>query len=483
VVVTTDDQDVASLSPWTMPNVTRLLAQRGTTFTDYVASGPLCCPSRAVFLTGQYGHNNGVLWNYPDPYGDLRDKRNTLPVWLRRSGYRTAHVGRYLNVYERGVDEPNEVAPGWDEWHTILEPLQYYDYKLRVNGRAVRYGSRGPDYLTRVINRTAVNLIRHHGFGRRPLFMAIDHLAPHTNPAPGTHCELSATPDPRDAHLFSNAPLPRPASFNERDVSDKPSFIRARPGLGPAANGEITRHYRCRLASLRAVDRGVGQIHRALRAEGELDDTVIVFTSDNGWFAGQHRVPRGKTVPYEESLRVPLVVRLPAPLSGLRTPRATGKPVANIDLPPTILRIAGARPCQARGDCRVLDGRSLLPLLRGRGGAWPEDRGILLELESREPRVGPNLPCDYEGIRAGGHVYLEHHSATGAEGGRCRRAEETELYDLRRDPFQLSNLAPATAGTAAARREASLAARLARLRRCAGVAGRDPRPVGGSHCE
>ena len=484
IVVTTDDQDVESLSRRTMPNVTRLLERPGTTFTDFVTSGPLCCPSRAVFLTGQYGHNNGVLWNNPNPYGDLRAKSNTLPVWLRRSGYRTAHVGRYLNLYGRAVPDPNEVAPGWQEWHTMLEPLRYFDYTMRVNGRAVHHGRRNGDYLTRVINKTAVKLVREHVPRRKPLFMAVDQFAPHANAAPGTPCRGSATPDPRDAGLFRSEPLPRPPSFNEPDVSDKPSFIRSQPGLGPAANAEITREHRCRLASLRAVDRGVGAIHRALRREGELDNTVIVFTSDNGWFAGQHRIPAGKVVPYEEGLRVPAIVRLPRALGGSRrAPGAVREPVANIDLAPTILQLAQAQPCRTAGDCRVLDGRSLLPLLRGRPDGWPQSRGILLELEVPGRRAAAFTPCDYEGIRADGQVYLEHHSATGASAGACRPMEETELYDLRNDPFQLSNLSPATPGTVAGGREAALRARLARLRDCAGVAGRDAPPPGRSHCE
>lgn len=484
VVVTTDDQDLGSLSSRTMPNVTRLLKGKGVTFTDSVVSGPLCCPSRAVFLTGQYGHNNGVLWNNPNPYGDLREKGNTLPVWLRRSGYRTAHVGRYLNLYERAVASPNEVPPGWDLWHTILEPLQYFDYTMRVNGSAVRYGARDRDYLTRVINRTATNLIRRHAGRRKPLFMVVDHLAPHTSAELRKPCQGSAAPDPRDEGAFATEPLPRPPSFNEPDVSDKPSFIRQRPGLGQAANAELTRRHRCRLESLRAVDRGVGQIHRALRREDELNDTVLLFTSDNGWFDGEHRIAHEKVIPYEEALRVPLIIRAPPALLGGKDPsRAVAAPVANVDLAPTILDIGRAPPCNSAGRCRTLDGRSLLPLLRGNRGAWPSDRGILLELEIPHRRAAPLTPCDYEGIRTARHVYIEHHSASGANGGACRPAAESELYDLWDDPFQLSNLSPTPPGTAAERREARLADRLAALRSCTGVAGRDPLSPGASHCE
>lgn len=483
IVITTDDQDLASLSPRTMPNVMRLLGDRGTTFTNYVASGPLCCPARAVFLTGQYGHNNGVTWNNPG-YADLRDKGNTLPVWLRLSGYRTAHVGRYLNRYDRAVPDPNAVAPGWHEWHTAIEPRSWFNYTLRVNGRAVRFGSRPQDHLTRVLNREAVRLVRRHVPRRRPLFLSLDHLAPHGSRSRDPRCFATALPDPRDRDLFTDEPLPTPPSFDESDVSDKPSFVSGRPELTSERIAETTRKHGCRLASLRAVDRGVRQLHRAVREERELRNTVIVFTSDNGWFQGEHRIPEGKALPYEENVHVPLMVRAPPGVIGsARVPRAVGEPVANIDLAPTILDLTGARPCRSDSRCRVLDGRSFVELLRGQPASWPSDRGILLEMEVPSQRAAAFTPCDYEGVRTGGHVYLEHHSAVGPEKGRCEPIEETELYDLLNDPYQLNNLSPADPSSTAGHLERRLAARVETLRDCAGIAGRDPWPASGRYCE
>jgi N-acetylglucosamine-6-sulfatase len=482
VVITTDDQDLASVSRRTMPNVTRLLKGPGTTFTDYVASGPLCCPARAVALTGQYGHNNGVTWNNPG-YSDLVDKDNTLPTWLRGAGYRTAHVGMYLNGYS-GTAGPDAVAPGWHEWHTMVDDRGYYDYVLHVNGRRERYGGRPGDYVTRVYNRKAVNMIDRYAGKRKPLFLSLDQRAPHGGP--GGHeqgCVDTATPDPRDADRFRNERLPRPPSFDESDVSDKPSFISSRPRLPKARVEKVARDHRCRLASLRGVDRGIGEIHDALRSEGELDDTVIVFTSDNGYYAGQHRIPEDKVVPYEEAIRLPLIVRAPPGLIGSRTPGTVRQPVANIDLAPTILELAGASPCAAPGDCRTLDGRSFLDLLGGNQAGWPDDRGVLLEMEVPSQRAGPHTPCDYEGIRAGGRVYIEHHSSTRRRKGHCSPREETEYYDLRRDPFQLRNLAPSDPSSAEGRVERRLAERLSELEDCAGVAGRDPQQAGRSFCE
>jgi N-acetylglucosamine-6-sulfatase len=482
VVVQTDDQDAASLSSRTMPAVARLLQASGTTFTDYVVSGPLCCPSRAVLLTGQYGHNNGVQWNNPGGYVDLRAKHNTLPAWLRRAGYRTAHIGKYLNLYHRAVSDPNAVAPGWDDWQTVLEPVLYYDYVLRDNGRAIRYGSAPDDHLTRVLNRRARRVVERLARKPAPFFLSVDHFAPHrSGPDPG--CPIGPAPDPADRDLFPREPLPRPPSFDEANVDDKPSFVALRPRLSPERIAALRREHRCRLASLRGVDRGVAAIHAALRRAGELENTVLVFTSDNGWLDGQHRVPGAKVLPFEETLRVPLVVRLPSRLRPGGGPSRSAAPTANVDLAPTLLALAGARACVGEGACRTLDGRSLLPLLRGQTGTWPRERGTLLELEIPRRRAPALHPCDYEGIRAEGRVLIEHHSATGRQRGACRPTSERELYDLRRDPFELTNLAAPLGEGAPGAREPVLEARLARLRDCAGIAGRDPLPPSGSHCE
>jgi N-acetylglucosamine-6-sulfatase len=486
IVVQTDDQDAGLLTRRVMPKTVKLLKEHGTTFTDYIDSGPLCCPSRAVLLTGQYGHNNGVMWNNPNPYGDLRGKDNTLPVWLQRAGYRTAHVGNYLNLYARAVDDPNEIPPGWDEWHTMLEPLGYYDYTLRENGRAVKYGSSPRDYLTRVLNRKAVHLIRRYVPRRRPLFMEVDQFAPHngvSDEAPD--CAHAGIPDPRDLDLFSHARLPKPPSFNEADVSDKPSYIRAQPSFTKTDIAFERRQYRCRLASMRAVDRGVRKIVHALRSRHELWNTAIIFTSDNGWLQGEHRIQGSKVDPYEEDLHVPFIVRLPRDMRGRdgRQPRRLSSTVANIDVAPTIARMAGAKPCSGPGNCRILDGRSLLKAIRSDGRRWPKRRAILLELRTPTQHALPYTPCDYQGVRTTKQVYIDYHSYTLGEDDRCIQNEEREHYDLRADPFELDNLSPAPPGSPEAAKERHLAARLARLHDCAGIEGRDPEPASGHYCE
>jgi N-acetylglucosamine-6-sulfatase len=477
VVIVTDDQELGSLSKRTMPNVLGKIARRGTSFTDFVVSGPLCCPARAVNLTGQYGHNNGVLWNHASNpgsaeggYGSLRSKHQTLPVWLREEGYRTVHIGRYLNLYQRWVSDPSEVAPGWTDWHTVHEPYGYYRYTLHRNGRSVPYHSRRRDHLTRVLNEIATKTVRTHRFGRQPLFMAVDHLVPHAGQPPSRECGTNPTPIARDIGTFRREPLPQPPSFNEDDVSDKPPFIADRPQLGHEEVAEVRTTYRCRLESLIGVDRGVRQLFKALRKRNQLRNTAILFTSDNGWFSGQHRIPASKVIPYEEALRVPMLLRLPGSMRDRRTPRRVTAPAANIDIVPTVLDLAGARPC-VRGECRRLDGRSLLPLARGRGRGFDPERPILLELDNPGSRAAPLSTCSYAGVRRGGFVYIEHRETSGPlRPADCAGPSFSELYDLRRDPHQLENLSTSAGGGLRSTLEADLARTLARLRDCSGSA-------------
>src|SRR5918995_5042326 len=157
VLIQTDDQAASTLRRETMPNVLDRVAARGTSFTDAIVTTPLCCPSRASLLTGQYAHNHGVLRN---DYRQLREKGNTLPAWLRRSGYRTIHVGKFLNVYRKARGPETRPAPGWDVWQTVQEPNTYYDYELSVNGKEVRFGSSDGEYLTDVLSRKAARLVR-----------------------------------------------------------------------------------------------------------------------------------------------------------------------------------------------------------------------------------------------------------------------------------------------------------------------------------
>jgi arylsulfatase A-like enzyme len=427
VVVMTDDQTLAQMSA--MPRTRRLIGHAGTTFDRFYATDPLCCPSRATFFSGQYAHNTGVISNGGPNALAAFDERKTLAVWLQDAGYRTAFVGKYLNGY--GLADQEAVPPGWSEWHALLEPStqDYFDYDVNENGEVRHYGADPEDYKSRVIGHLAVDAIRHGDRANRPLFLYVGFNAPH---AP-------STPAPRDAGSFDGVQAPRSPAFNEPDVSDKPAFIRDRPPLEADAFARIDARNERALESLKEVDRQVAKIVEALRSRGELGNTYLFFTSDNGYLDGEHRVEFGKLLPYDPSSRVPLLVRGP----GVETDTVSEALVGNIDLAPTILAISDA---EADLD---MDGRPLPGLPSG--PAKPGHRPLVIESLVRDRSTFYGYP--YSAIRTGRWLYVEYETG------------DRELYDLTNDPDQLDSLAsdPAYAPTVA-----YLAKALDRLADCAG---------------
>jgi len=235
VVVMTDDQTVEQMQA--LQRVRGLIGRAGTTFTQNYSTFPLCCPSRATYLTGQYAYNHGVRSNVPPDggFGKL-DSSNTLPVWLAEAGYATAHVGKYLNGY--GSRDLRQVPPGWHEWHSSVYRATYnfFDYCINENGRLVAYG-RDPSLTTTcpgaaprprtyqgdLYTRKAVGYINRRAPSSQPFFLSVAYLAPHSG---GPHirsarCYGSAKPAPRHRGAYAGAPLPRPPNFNEMDVGDK----------------------------------------------------------------------------------------------------------------------------------------------------------------------------------------------------------------------------------------------------------------------
>jgi arylsulfatase A-like enzyme len=433
LVLMSDDQTVESMR--VMANVNELLARQGATFVNNFASFPLCCPSRTTFITGQYGHNHTVMGNAPPAGGYEKlvpTQANTLPAWLQRAGYTTVHLGKYLNGY--GAQRPLEIPPGWSEWYGSTDPqtYRYYNYRLNENGRLVTYGTGAANYQTDVYGRKAVELIHRLAPSEKPFFLSVAFLAPHSGgPRDADDPANQATPSPAPRHrnAFVSQPLPAPPSLNEADVSDKPAAIRNRPLIRPARLNAIRENYQQRLESLLAVDEAVRNIIAELSATGELERTLVIYTSDNGFFHGEHRVPDGKVLVYEPSVRVPLILRGPGVPHGVQRTNLA----ANVDLAATILDAANASPG------RRLDGRSLLPFaadpLRRSG------RDILLETPS------------YSAIRTPRYVFVQYSNG------------EQELYDLVRDPFQLTSL---HADPRYAALKSELGLRLGRLRACVG---------------
>jgi arylsulfatase A-like enzyme len=438
VVIETDDQTAQSMR--VMHNVRALIGAKGATFKNSFVNYSLCCPSRATFLTGQYAHNHGVLTNQPPMGGFPRFQElhgdNNLAVWLHRAGYYTAMAGKYMNGY---TNDPR-VPRGWSEWYAAAPNDQRaYNYRLNENGTMIRYGEDPADFKQDVLTRKGVGFIERRAPKAPPFFLWLTYTAPHEGEwggAPVDYClGTAAKPASRHAHAFDAEPLPRPPNFNEYDVSDKPAEIRNRPLFGPDRIADLQRMYRCQLESLLSVDEGVAKVVRALVANSELDNTLIIFTSDNGFFNGEHRLSRVKRHIYEESIRVPLLMRGPGIPRGVTIPDMS----INADLAPTIVDAANATPGL------MMDGRSLIPVAQQPGIAQGRALLVMNRIYYEQP--------SFRAIRTQRYMYAEH--GTG----------ERELYDLLKDPFELQSRhnAPAYASI-----ESALATRLHQLQNCAG---------------
>ena len=444
VVIMTDDQTLEQMRVLTKTR--QLIRDQGTTFRNNYVSFPLCCPSRSTFLTGQYPHNHGVFANVPPNGGYTKlNNNNTLPVWLQDAGYFTSHIGKYLNGY--GKETPQTlVPPGWTHWQGLVDNSTYrlYNYTINDNGALVTYGETEADYQTDVLADRAVATVD-EAVLRQPFYLSIAPLPPHLelrstgNPDPVTGMDTEdlfpPRPAPRHVGAFSNEPLPKPPSYNEADVSDKPAEIRNFSLISSSTAQTITDRYRGQLASLLAVDDLVARVVDELAATGVLNNTVIIFTADNGFYHGEHRIRSEKFRVYEEAVHVPLLIRGDGFPQGV----TRNQFVANIDLAPTIVDLADASPQ------RVMDGRSLLPLAQN--ATLAASRNLLIET------------LKYKAVRNKSFLYVEH--ATG----------ERELYDMRPgtanyDPYQLrSRHASSTYNQI----KSQLAATLSKLRTCSGA--------------
>lgn len=442
VVVVTDDQDSSTFNPKVMPNTFDLLRDGGTRLDQFTIATPLCCPSRAAQLTGQYGHNNGVLSNNPG-YGLLRAPTEVLPAWLQRAGYTTAHVGRFLNGYKYGPGGALAPGPGWDRWITLTD-FHYRDFELSIDGESTWVIGDSPrQYLTRDLHRRTNALLRELIAGAAPWYLQLDELAPHSDDYARGVCERSALPGPDGFNAIRGLPGVRvPANpAGERNLNDKPSYIRRLPPIDAATRRAIQTRMRCRAAAVHEADRGIGSVVSLLRAHDELDDTVFVIYSDNGFFDGQHRIVKSKGLPYEPSIVVPAMIRIPESVLGMTPPSRFSAPTSNIDVAPTVLDLAGAAPCLEPDRCRRPDGRSMIGGLTG-DEPWPADRPILIEADQQGRIAGGTLACNYAGVRTADQLYVDYVSVVDPERTGCEPSEESEHYRLDRDPKENHNLWP-----------------------------------------
>jgi len=328
------------------------------------------------------------------------------------------------------VPETDGVPPGWSDWYGAGNAHPSYDYTLNENGRIVAYGREPEDYLNDVLTGKAVKVIEEATAAGQPFFLYVSTLTPHS----------PAASPPRHKDLFVDARLPRRPAFDEIDVSDKPAVIQSFPRLDAAAIAWLEDEYRRRLRSLQAIDDMVETIVSTLETAGVLDQTYVIYTSDNGFHMGEHRMIAGKTTAYEEDIRVPALIRGPGIPAGQRI----GAMVLNNDFGPTFAAIAGIAPPS------FVDGRSFLPLFADPDRPWRQSFLIQRrELETHEMTGAAR----FDAIRTAEQIYVEYGDG------------DSELYDLRHDPLQLDS----GVGRAEPLSLELLAARLAELLNCAGA--------------
>src|SRR6201996_987958 len=499
VVIKTDDETMEELyqgvrmadgnEEFAMPNTLQMLGEQGVTFTRYYTPYSLCAPSRVSLLTGRYAHNDHVQGNVPPNGGWTRFQSrqaysHNLATWLQGAGYRTIHIGKILNGYGDAPYSPGtEEPPGWSSWHTILNSdTDHYAYGYLLNNNGVVEGPYGNSgswetreygeiddagcpyaplngkpcyYETDKFNQLAVEELAATS-PEQPFYMQVDYTSPHGD------FRKPAGPQPATRHIgrFAGAPLPdsRAEGFNEGNVNDKPRFIREAPYLNATEIHTYRVYYQNCLESLISVDEGVKEILDELGATGRLRNPYVIFTSDNGFFFGQHRLVGGKFLAYEPSTHLPLIIRGP----GIKPDTQSGQLVNTTDIAPTILELAEVAPDKS------IDGVSLVPYLKepslrsrrpllfesfvetndveqdGQAASTGETtaaeraasgpaRGKLLKgaAAPKDPsahasEVAP--PKNYYGIRLGPYKYIEWPDG------------EKELYDINTDPYELNNI-------------------------------------------
>lgn len=501
VFVLTDDLDFDLVKK--LPKLKDTMTAQGMTFDNNYVSLSLCCPSRSSILCGEYAHNTGVFTNGKS--GDILnggykafmaagDDKKTVAIDLQKAGYKTAIYGKYLNGYEV-ADAGFSIPPGWSDFAVPNNGIPYseYNYSLNVNGKPEDHylancdpthtkqchkkqydnstENKDANYMTHVLNTKADNFITASAQSSSPFFVYLASYAPHGPSTPAAEYEhlINGTSD-ADKQWRNDNKAPRNPAFNEADLSDKPSWMQAVPLLSDKEIKVLDKKYQLRLASLYSVDDMLVNLVDTLKKTGQLDNTYVVFTSDNGFHLGEHRLTAGKLTEFDTDLHTPLVIRGPGIAKGVSTNALTG----NIDFSPTFLELIGA-PVNPN-----FDGHSFASLLTNPTLVWrnsyllehgpspvkdkvdanptnePSDNNgaTATDVPIKGANKGANLVDSYEGVRTTQYTYIHY-----------TNNNEEELYDDVKDPYQLSNIIK-TADTSLI---AKLRARTTALSTCKGA--------------
>ena len=395
------------------PNIDRL-ADEGARFLNAFASTPLCSPSRASFLTGLYAHTNGIEDNLARD--ETSHQLQTFPLALDGDGYDTAFIGKW---HMGNDDSPR---PGFDRWVAMRGQGEAVDPLLNIDG--TRTPTTG--YVTDLLTDFSIDFIEEERTA--PFVLYLSHKAMHPNifqADDGSGGALVGQPSgfvaaERHRGRYADAVVPRRPSAAE-PVRGKPALQRQIAGLPPLRPGGGTTDdtVRGRLEMLLGVDDSTGRILDTLDAMGQLNNTIVVLAGDHGYFYGEHGLGRERRLAYEESSRIPILVRYPPLVEAGITPEPL---VMSIDLAPTFLELAGTQPA------RPLHGLSVLPLLRGETPAnWRTS--VLLEYytDTVFPRI---VTMGYKAVRTDRYKYIHYLELPGMD----------ELYDLETDPYELDSV-------------------------------------------
>jgi N-acetylglucosamine-6-sulfatase len=396
-----------------MPHVLKM-QKEGATFANYFVTDSLCCPSRSSIFTGRYPHDTGVFRNTGNDGGYLAflnrgHEEETFAVALSAAGYRTDMLGKYLNGYLPAKHSP---APGWTSWAVAGNGYPEFNYNLNQDDKVLHYGDKPVDYLTDVLSGLSVRFIRQSAM--TPFLIEIATFAPH---AP-------YTPAPRDADAQPGVRAPRTPAFDAAPDANAPRWLQKHRALSTGDIAGIDRDFRKRAQSVIAVDKMIGDVQAAVAAMGEANNTYFIFSSDNGYHMGEHRLMPGKMTAYDTDIHVPLVVTGPGVPAGLTVEEI----VENIDLYPTFTELAGARTAVN------VDGLSLVPFLHGqkvtgwRTVALVEHHGPVKDPADPDlPAIRSGNPTAYEAIRSLTSLYVEYADS------------EKEYHDLAAEPNELRN--------------------------------------------
>jgi N-acetylglucosamine-6-sulfatase len=392
-----------ALFPWfETPHLDRLAAE-GARFRNAFVTTSLCSPSRASFLSGRYARRHQVLNNFTEYPNDLP----SYPRRLQEAGYETAYIGKWH------MGEDNDAQrPGFDHWMSHRGQGNYFDNEFNVDGTRRQM----PGYYTTVVTDHAVEWIgRAHD---RPWMLVVGQKAPHGGPI---------QPEPRFAQALDGFAIRKPVNYEDYRAADgKPAWLEESLETWHGHKGplyDLKEHdafVRAYLATLLSVDESVGRLYEALQSSGQLDDTVIVFTSDNGFVLGEHGRVDKRTM-YEESIRIPMLVRYPRLI---KAGTVVSEMVLSHDLAPGLLDLAGAAPLAD------VTGRSFAPLVTGATGQW---RDAFLYEYNYEPQF-PYTP-NVRGVRTDRWKLIRYPHGDGSAD-----RFTAELYDLEADPYELRNL-------------------------------------------